>query len=72
MIMAAEKVRPTAQELQAKATENPWACRSCGCCDWRVVRSQFEEGVGRKRERICRHCGEPMATIEVPVKSSDS
>lgn len=54
-----------AQSQQSEGVD-PWACRSCGCKDWRVRDSRMNGDV-RKRERVCRHCGEPMTTYEAPV-----
>jgi hypothetical protein len=71
----AKKPRKTLGEMAAEQHGkdfNPWACRSCGCCHWKVTRSQFQDGVGRRRERLCRNCGEPMVTIELPVKEDGS
>ncbi len=47
--------------------QNPWACRSCGCINWKVKDSRFNGAEPKKRERMCRNCGEPMTTYEVPV-----
>ncbi len=43
-----------------------WACPRCGCRDWRVVNSHLRGGE-RRRQRQCRHCGEPLRTLEVPA-----
>lgn len=59
--------RPTLADLAAKSREaNPWACPSCGCCDWRVVNSHAYAGP-RKRQRECRNCKAPLRTLELPV-----
>lgn len=66
----AKKPRPTLAELAASAAqaggEDPWACPNCGCRDWRVVNSHERNGL-RKRQRVCRHCGQPIRTLEIPV-----
>jgi hypothetical protein len=46
---------------------DPWACRACGCRDWRVRDSRLTGAGPRKRERVCRNCGEPLTTMELPV-----
>jgi transcriptional regulator NrdR family protein len=62
--------RYTLRELAAAANAagpDPWACRRCGCKDWRVVDSRMATGE-RKRKRVCRHCGQGFIdTSEVPV-----
>lgn len=61
------KKRYTLKELALRAAgKDAWACRICGCRDWRVVNSHLREA-GRVRQRVCRHCGEPLHTIEVPI-----
>lgn len=62
--------RPSLRELAAASGNDPWACRACGCTDWRVVRSQLLVGV-RRRERVCRHCGHMIITNEAPVPTED-
>lgn len=53
-------------KLLAKGRD-PWACRSCGCCHWEVSDSRHVAGGPRRRWRVCRNCGEPMRTLEIPV-----
>lgn len=60
--------RPSARQIAAQASGgNPWECRVCGCKDWRVRDSRYNGDGPRKRERACRHCGEPLTTQEIPV-----
>jgi transcriptional regulator NrdR family protein len=59
--------RPTPQELAAGQGRNPWACRGCGCVNWEVKDSRQRGAEPRKRDRVCRNCGELLPTMEVPV-----
>jgi hypothetical protein len=59
--------REAREQQAAEAEADPWACRSCGCRDWRVADSRLRGTGPRRRERICRHCGEPLPTQELPV-----
>jgi transcription elongation factor Elf1 len=67
-----KRKRWTLRQLADKAKgEDAWSCRVCGCRDWRVSNTYINGGV-RKRNRICRNCGEPLATIEIPVQDDDT
>lgn len=53
----------TLQQMQREAAdENPWACRACGCVNWKVRDSRPNGSGPRLRQRACRNCGEPMVT----------
>ena len=59
--------RPTLRQLaQQSAGSDPWACRVCGCRNWDVYRT-VQRLSYRKRERVCRNCGNRIITAEVPV-----
>lgn len=57
----------TLAEMFAEARgANPWACPRCGCVDSRVV-SSYMIAAGRRRRRVCRHCGQGLIrTTERP------
>lgn len=68
--MTEKQMRTLAQMAAAAAKcedSDAWACKACGCRDWRVADSRMV-GNARKRQRYCRHCGQPMTTLEVPAQ----
>ncbi|HOM16568.1 MAG TPA: hypothetical protein PLQ00_04525 [Thermoguttaceae bacterium] len=51
------------EKEQAKGLE----CRRCGCRHFYVTHTlQLPDG-RIKRRRVCRHCGTPIVTFEVPL-----
>jgi transcriptional regulator NrdR family protein len=55
------------EALLAQCKAGGITCPACGCRDFRVTNTWLGEG-SRKRLRRCRNCGEPVTTLEVPVK----
>jgi hypothetical protein len=69
--MSEERKRWTLRELAALARgTDGWTCRTCGCRDWRIVNSHHRSN-GRVRQRVCRHCGEVIATLEIPITDEE-
>lgn len=68
------KPRKSLAEFAAEAAKieqrDGFLCPSCGCNDWRVRISRLRAGY-RQRERICRHCGYPLLTIEIPLSNQE-
>ena len=62
-----DKKTKSLREMAAEGDANPWVCRRCGCCDWRVESSYVVVSGNRRRRRICRHCGKSvLRTEEIP------
>jgi len=57
-----ERKKIKLSELQKKAWDGP-RCRKCGCRDFRTTYTRHKE-FGTVRKKICRHCGEPIRTVE--------
>ena len=65
--MAEGKGPKSLQEFADEAEPDPWACRQCGCRDWKVVSTYTVASGNRHRRRVCRHCGQTLLrTKEVP------
>lgn len=64
------KARRSLQQMRSDALaeegKNAWGCPSCGCLDFRVTNTWYS-GANKKRLRICRNCGTPITTCEIPV-----
>lgn len=71
MILDNFSPRKTLEQMRIEAIAEggirPWKCTSCGCTDFRVTNTKVTASGNRVRLRKCRHCGEPMSTLEVPV-----
>jgi hypothetical protein len=68
--MTPPEKRPSLSQLRTQSAagegSDAWSCPRCGCRDWRVINSHLRGGE-RRRQRACRHCGEPLRTLEVPA-----
>lgn len=64
------KPRLTLGEMAAEASQaEGGACSRCGCKDWRdwPIESTYMVKAGRRRRRVCRHCGQGVIkTTERP------
>ena len=49
---------------EAEAEVDSWACKRCGCRDWRVVSSYTVASGNRHRRRVCRYCGQTLLRTE--------
>ncbi len=65
------KPTKTLEEMAAEAAGcADWTCPRCGCKDWRVHDTADISG-GKRRVRICRHCGvlgPRLYTMETPER----
>lgn len=43
-------------------------CPQCGCQDFRTSHTRPWEAGGKRRRKVCRHCGWSVSTVEVPVE----
>ena len=66
-----DKARKSLEQMSVEAAEvegiDPWACRLCGCRMWSTKDSRPRGEGPRRRLKICRNCGEPITTYELPV-----
>lgn len=60
--------RKTLRQMAIEASGGGMACPNCGCRDTRVVKTRHNsDGSETSRRRVCRHCGNKITTIEMPV-----